>query len=77
MEEKQQMSYHTSSKVFNTGSLAFAKRKLEKHDLDENATGKWKAEQFPLSKGYLRSRKLQNVCMSDPEKKTEGVVIKY
>lgn len=77
MEEKQQMSYHSSSKVFDTGSCAFPGKKLEKHGLDENATGKWKAEQFPLSKGSLQGRKLLNVCMNDPEKQTEGMLIKY
>ena len=71
------MSYHSSSKVFNTGLCAFPRRKLEKHGSDENATGKWKAEQFPLSAGSLQGRKLLNVCMNDPENKTEGVLIKY
>lgn len=71
------MSYHSPSMVFNTGLCAFRRRKLEKFGLDENATGKWKAEQFPLSKGSLQGRKLLNVCMNDPEKQTEDVVIKY
>lgn len=75
MEEKQQMSYHSSSKVFNTGSCAFPRRTLEKHGLDENATGTWKAEPFPLSKGSPQGRKLLNVCMNDPEKQTEFVLI--
>jgi len=77
MEEKQRMPYLNSSKVFSTGLCAFPRRKLEKHGLDANATGKWKAEQFPLSKGSLQGRKLLNICRNDPEKHTEVVLIKY
>lgn len=36
MEEKQQMSYHNSSKVFYKGLCAFPRRKLEKRGLDES-----------------------------------------
>lgn len=77
MEEKQQMSYHSSSKVFNTVSCAFPRRKLEKHGPGENAADKRKAEQLPLSKGSLQGRKLFHVCMNDPQKQKEVVLINY
>lgn len=46
MEEKQQMSYHNSSKVFYKGLCAFSRRKVETHALDENTTDSGKLSSF-------------------------------
>lgn len=52
------MSNHSSSKILNTGLCAFPGRNMEKHGLDKNTTGKWKAQQFPVYKRSLQGIKL-------------------